>query len=81
MERTTEAGGEAPHPAALRQAELRLECLRLALGRSGANDPRPWRSIAEELYGWVTAAGEAPAALSAPARGKARAALPRRRAG
>jgi hypothetical protein len=81
MERTTEAGGEAPRDAALRQAELRLECLRLALGRSGANDPRPWRAIAEELHDWVTAAGEGPLAPPPAARGKARATLPRRRRG
>ncbi len=88
MEQPKDGGGEAPQAMELRRAELRLECLRLALVRTGANDPRPWRAIAEELYGWLTAGrgerggGESPAAVAPTAmRGKARAAVPRRRSG
>jgi hypothetical protein len=66
----------------LRLESLRLECLRLALTRVGANDPRPWRAIADELFGWVRA-GEQPAPPAPPARarppGRAAAAVPRRR--
>jgi len=61
--------------------ELRLECLRLALARAGANDPRPWRAIADELFGWVRAE-DPPATSAPPAPGRPRgsaAAVPRRR--
>ena len=49
--------------AQMTDKEIRLECLRLALARSGANDARPWRDIADEFHGWVDAgqAEEAPA--------------------
>lgn len=45
------------------QVAVRLECLKLALARTGANDPRPWREIADDLFGWVVGqAATAPAA-------------------
>lgn len=34
------------------EQDRRLECLKLALQR-GANDPRPWREVANELTAWV----------------------------
>lgn len=40
---------------------LRLECLKLALARSGADDPRPWRAIADDFHAW--ASGDAPPVL------------------
>lgn len=44
------------------RASLRLECLRLALARGGANDPRPCLAIAEDFFGWVTAGDPAESA-------------------
>lgn len=44
------------------RATLRLECLRLALARGGANDPRPCLAIAEDFFGWVTAGDPAESA-------------------
>ena len=66
---------------------LRLECLRLALARSGAADARSWRAIADDFHAWVAgegaapadAPGAAPSADQAQTRGQARAdAAPRR---
>lgn len=59
--------------------DLRLECLKLALARAGANDPRPWRAIAEELHGWVTGAPPPSSAPPVPDRARDNAAVPRRR--
>lgn len=33
--------------------EIRLECLKLAMQRHGANDRRPLLEIADEFAGWV----------------------------
>lgn len=39
--------------------QVRLECLKLAMQRQGANDPRQPLVIADELYAWVTGRGQA----------------------
>lgn len=61
---------------------LRLECLKLALTRSGAADARPWRAIAEDFHAWIAGEGgqpadapeAAPRGTQAQTRGQARAA-------
>lgn len=45
------------------EQDRRLECLKLALQR-GANDPRPWRVVADEFTAWVE--GQAAPAPSTP---------------
>lgn len=53
------------------EADRRLECLKLALQRAGANDARPWREIADEFTAWVEGqADKAPASPSDEAAGK-----------
>lgn len=53
------------------EQDRRLECLKLALQRTGANDPRPWRVIAEEFYAWTEGqAAPAPSAEGTQEAGK-----------
>lgn len=37
----------------VRNAEIRLECLKLAVGRQGAKDDRPVLDIANDFVAWV----------------------------
>lgn len=34
--------------------EIRLECLKIAIGRQGAHDGRPVLEIASEFYQWIS---------------------------
>lgn len=55
-----------------RLEHYRLECLKLALQRTGANDPRPPLAIAEEFFAWVEGqAAPAPSEQATQEAGKA----------
>lgn len=46
--------------------EVRTEVLRLAFARCGQTDPRPWRTIADELWTWVSRSEDRPEIPVAP---------------
>ena len=41
--------------------EIRLECLKLAIGRQGAHDERPVLDIATEYFEWIADKSKDPA--------------------